>query len=201
MLSNGDKCNKKKGLQALSDSRASETIKSINVDRCVRIGHSALLAMAQMRNIETLTLSNCPNLTTEGMAAIAKSCSMLQYICLNESGRCVTVDMVVALNPLFQTLRHIDLSGCNIGRSALAQLTYYKQLNHLNLSGCNGVDDDSILVFCEGEFNPGIRHLYLDKCAKVTNLSLTWISDGLKYKVKRESSEVTLETLSFKDTK
>jgi hypothetical protein len=201
LLSSGDKCNKKKGVQALSESKASNTIKSINFDRCVRIGNSALIAIAEMKNIEILTLSSCPNISIEGMAVIAQACHSLWSICLSSCGSCVTADMVEALRPLFQTLRYLDISGCNIGRLALAKLTYCLPLNHLNLSGCSGVDDDSILALCEGAFKPGIRYLNLDRCAKVTDLSLTWIVDGLTLDSNRESSEVTLETLHFKDTK
>lgn len=201
MLSNGDKCSKKNGLQALSESKASSTIKSINLDRCFRIGHCALLAIAEFMNLETLTLSSCPNISIEGIAAIAQACPNLWSISLSSCGSCVTAAMVEALIPLFPTLRYLDLSGCNIGRFALVKLTNCQQLSHLNLSGCSGIDDDSILAFCEGKFKPGVRYLNLNKCVKVTDLSLTWIVDGLKQESHRGSSEVTLETLYFKDTK
>lgn len=201
MLSSGDKGFRKNGLQALSVSQASYSIKSMNLDRCVRIGHSALLAIAGMKHLEILILSNCPNISIEGMAAIAQACHSLWSISLSSCGRCVTVDMVEALNPLSQKLRSLDLSHCDIGKAALAKLASFVQLNHLNLSGCTSVDDDSILALCEGQFDPGVRYLNLDKCAKVTDLSLTWILDGLRRKSSGEMFEVTLETLLFKDTR
>ena len=191
----------KKGLQALSESGAVNVLKTINVDRCVRLSQSALLTMAKMRNLETLTLSNCPNLRNDGIAAIARSCSKLRNISFSSCGHCVTAGTLEALSPLFHNIRYLDLSGCHIGRLAAAQVMKCQQLNHLDISKCNGIDDDAVMVLCEGKFDPGIQHLYLDKCPKVTDLSLTWIADGLIVKTEKKYFQVTLETLSFKDTK
>jgi F-box/leucine-rich repeat protein 14 len=136
------------------------------------------------------------------MAAIARGCGLLQQICLKSCGRCITDEMIKALRPLFLTLTHLDLTGCdNIGILALRELSHFHRLSHLNLSGCTGVDDNGIFALCEGDFHPGIRNLYLDRCFHVTNLSLSWITDSLKDRTLRGSTEVTLETLSFKDTK
>ena len=53
-----------------------------------------------------------------------------------------------------------------------------KELESIDISGCINIDDIALLRLTEGEFNPGLKHIYMIGCPGITSVGLSWLSDG-----------------------
>ena len=149
-------------------------------------------------NLESLTLSGCPNLTLKGISQVAISCKNVLSLSFASCGDCISDDIVeiIASNMLY--LNKINLSGCGkIGHSALSALATCRGLKHIDFSGCKRITDSAFIPLCEAIFHPGVQSLYLQLCYKITDVGLQWITNGFK----TESGHLSILTLSLKGTK
>lgn len=187
------------GLQALGKSKCAVHMRRLVLHGCNQISTISLRAISHLVNLETIDFSGCNRLTLDGIARIGKSCPKLTQISLASCGDCVTDAVVESLILNSKSLTTVNLSYCGkVGERSLKALSRCERLHFLDLSGCNGINDQAILYLCDGEFRPGLRHLFLGGCKKVGDTALSWISDGLRQGFEEY---VTIETLSIKGTR
>lgn len=186
------------GLQAIANSKCSQTIVELYLGGCFRVGTNALRSVAAMSNLKKLSLTGCTNLTIEGMKAIANGCKNIQHICLSYCGDCVTDSLVESLSNGLHRLECVKLSGCSrVGGKSLAALSRNESLRNLDFSGCILVDDDALMLLSEGDYRVGLNSIYLNGCKLVTNAGITWLADGPS----NACGQSSITTLSLKSTK
>lgn len=195
------------GIPALGKSKCASTLVSLNLHGCFQISSSALKYVSLLKQLETLVLSGCTNLTYKGMALVAESCVKIKTLSLGSCGNCVTDAMVTKITKHMTHISDMNLSRCErIGRVSMTSLSHHcKGLRRLDLTGCKGLSDTSIVPLCESStfYPPGINALYLSSCPKITNLGLEWIADGFNTydHDSNGGSTMSLITLSMKGTK
>ena len=186
------------GLNALGRSACADCLKRLNLHGCIQIGTLALKSIAMLKQLEDLTLSGCVKLTNTGLSAIAASCTKIASISLAHCGDCINDSSIEILCKNMKDLTLINFSYCeNIGRKALHAVASCLKLQRLDLTGCKGVNDDAILSLCDSIFSPGLSALYLGICPLITNVGLSYISNGMR----NHTGDNTISTLSLKGTK
>ena len=198
MLTDGADRSGLEGLPALGKSHCSVTMRHLNLHGCNKLSTLSMKAIAKLSNIETLDLSGCNQLTLEGAKCIGKACTSISVLSL--SGDCINNSMVEAIVAQLEFLRLLNLSFCpKLGDRSLRAISGCQRLESLDLTGCVRVTDQSVFHLCEGNFSPGLRHLFLAQCCEVGDTALSWIAEGLKQHAIERC--VSLETLSLKGTK
>jgi hypothetical protein len=198
MLTDGADRSGLEGIPALGKSHCSATMRHLNLHRCKKLSTLSMKAIAKLSSLETLDLSGCNELTLEGAKCIGKTCTRISILSL--SGDCINNSMVVALVAQLEFLRFLNLSFCpKIGDRSLRAIAGCQRLESLDLAGCVRVSNQSVFHLCEGNFSPGLRHLFLVQCCEVGDTALSWIAEGLKQNELERC--VSLETLSLKGTK
>lgn len=202
MLSDGSTRNfSLEGIQSIGKSKCGKTLKKINFHGCFQLSRIALKSVSEMRQLEVLGLSSCTDLSFEGMSLIVRSCPNIFSLSLASCGDCVTNTMLENITQHLCALKILNLMDCGkIGRRGLKGVSRCTFLSYLNLSGCSGVTNDAILALCSGTLLK-LSDLYLDRCHKVSNTALAWITDGLKDSDGIDTSDVTLVKLSLRGTK
>lgn len=189
------------GLQSLGDAGCIGKMKKLNLNGCFHVKRIALQAISKMAFLDSLILSNCPSLTIEGMVAVAKSCTRLSHLSFASCGECVTNSMLKYVFSHLKELRMIDLADCNeVGRKGMESLSQCSKLHSVNLSGCKKISNDAILALSEGRYNPGLKELYLNRCNKLNDTSLSWIAGSFSDPFSKVGA-VTLVTLALRGTK
>ncbi|KAL3775761.1 hypothetical protein ACHAW5_005331 [Stephanodiscus triporus] len=199
MLSDGiDRSFSLEGMQALGHSNSSVTLKHLNLRGCSLVSTLTMKAIGNFSNLETLDLSGCDKLTLVGAICIGKACKRLSSLSFSSCGDCINDAMLEVIVNHLEHLSSANLSFCpKVSDRSLKALATCSRLETLDLTGCVGVSDQSILQLCEGHFSPGLRHLFLARCCKIGDTSLSWITQGLKQTL---DGRLSLETLSLKGT-
>ena len=129
-------------------------------------------------------MNGCPNITVEGIDAVARSCVQLESVSLARCGDAVVDDMLVSLGRHCHYVR--TLLVCDApqlqDRGISAVVHGCRRLRRLDLTGCTGLKDVAVLPFAEAMFKPGLQHLFLCGCRGVSDTGLQWIADGLASK-------------------
>ena len=186
------------GIQAISLSSCSQSLREFNLGGCFRVGTNALRSIGTLCNLRKLSLTGCTSLTFDGIKAIANGCKNICYICLAHCGDCVTDDIVEILGKNLQRLECVILSGCTrVGGRSLAALSTISSLRKLDFSGCIRIDDDALMVLSEGNYRFGLNFISLNECKFITNAGITWIADGQS----NACGQSSITTLSLKSTK
>eukprot|EP00956_Cyclotella_meneghiniana_P017213 scaffold27829_cov64-Cyclotella_meneghiniana.AAC.13 len=156
-----------------------------------RVSDVALLQLGQgCQSLKCLNLHGCEMISDTGISWLASWSKELRHLDLSNCNKIT--------NKGIRHVGEVNLSYCpRIGERGLKALSKCEKLNILDLNGCTGVTDQAILHLCDGEFIPGLRHLYLAGCKRVGDTALSWITDGLRLGF---DSNLSLETLSLKGT-
>lgn len=189
------------GLQSLAGSMSKNSLKKLNLHGCFRICKNSIKTLSSMKNLDKLVLSSCSSLSPKEMVALFKSCFHLTTLSLATCGECITDSILESIGANLKNLKVLDITDSfKVGRRGLRGLSYCTTLVSLNLSGCKRISNEAILCLGEGNFQPGIRELYLNDCLKLDDTALTWITDSFKDR-NLLSGSVTLVTLALKGTK
>jgi len=166
--------------------------------RCLKLNaemlddvHIIVLAL-KMKNLVTLQLAKCSNVTDCGVQFIAKAfpllrvlklqnskmtnkgmftlsfhCKQLQYIDLAHSiGIKNNTVMCIALT--YPKLKSLNINGCkNVGGDAIATLSSCVELETLLMNNCTYVTDVNMLAVLSG--CPQLRVLDVSSCSKLTS--------------------------------
>eukprot|EP00968_Pinguiococcus_pyrenoidosus_P007801 scaffold529_cov308-Pinguiococcus_pyrenoidosus.AAC.93 len=169
------------GLQALCGNVRG--LQDLCLAGCFQVSTKALNAIAGSgAQLRRLSVAECPKVSESGMHSVLKCCSNLESLSLKHCGDAVKDAFFQPLlkHPL-PRLHTLELSGN--GQLTKGVIPFLVSgcvaLETLNLCGCSGLDDESLLFLAESSFRPGLRHLSLEKCQRVTDAGLTWLSDGI----------------------
>lgn len=186
------------GIQSLGHEACRSSLRKLNLHGCFRVSKVALKSIASMVNLKSLTLSNCKSLCSDSLICIFRKCIHLVYLSFAGCGECISDSVLIAIGENLSQLKFLDASDCpKLTRSALKGLSLCKHIEHLNISGCKRICDEAILGLGEGHFEPGIVELHLNRCPKLSNIAVTWITDSFL----DASGLVSIRTLALKGTK
>lgn len=186
------------GIQSLGHEACRSSLRKLNLHGCFRVSKVALKSIASMVNLKSLTLSNCKSLCVDSLICIFRKCIHLAYLSFAGCGECISDSVLIAVGENLSQLKFLDASDCpKLTRSALKGLSLCKHLEHLNISGCKRICDEAILGLGEGHFEPGIVELHLNRCPKLSNIAVTWITDSFL----DANGVVSIRTLALKGTK
>lgn len=190
------------GIQSLGSSTCAKSIKKLNFHGCFQISNWALKALARMTVLDHLVLSGCTKLTISGLSVVATSCPNIRYLSFASCGDCITNAIVEVITKHLRLLKTFILNDCcKIGRKSLLGISRCQHMIHLNLSGCKSVSNEAILALCDGTYNSGIQELFIDRCPRLDDNSLIWITDSLCKLTDHQKGNISLTTLSMKGTK
>ncbi|KAG6498641.1 hypothetical protein ZIOFF_038362 [Zingiber officinale] len=179
-------------------------LKSLSLMRCLGI-KDIDFAPAQLpscKSLESLTIRNCPGVTSASLQVVGKICPRLQKV--DFGGQAGVTD--ASLIPLIQSsevgIVEVNLSGCvNVSDALVTMLVkaHGSTLRMLNLDGCKKITDRSIMAIAQsclvlndldlscctiGDYGVAIlasarqlnlRMLSLASCSKITQKSLPFL--------------------------
>ena len=100
------------GLQALSG--CCPEMKDLHLNGCFQVSTLALKSIAKgFRDLRSLALGSCPNLTAEGLVSVTHACEGLTRLSLAHCGDCVTDECLKAIGRHSARLRILDLTDCD----------------------------------------------------------------------------------------
>ncbi|KAI3974704.1 hypothetical protein MKX01_004433 [Papaver californicum] len=151
-------------------------LKSLALVGCSDIDDDGLANIRQgSMSVETLNMSNCPNVTHIGLSAVTKGAVSLRQLII-AYGSPVTLSLTDCMQRL-PMLQSVKLDGCQLTSSALKAIgDWCISLRDISLSKCVGVMDDglSLLVARHKE----LRKLDITCCREITRLSIDSITNS-----------------------
>ncbi|WOL14088.1 EIN3-binding F-box protein 1-like [Canna indica] len=171
--------------------KCSRVIKSVSLVRCLGIKDINFAAATQLpscMSLRSLTIRDCPGVTSASLELVGKICPQLQNIDL--SGQAGVTD--ASLIPLFESSEvgfvEVNLSGCvNVTDDLVAMLVkaHGSSLKMLNLHGCKKITDRSLLAIA-------------DSCSLLDDLDLSSCSVGdYGVAILASARQLNLHTLSL----
>eukprot|EP01018_Ginkgo_biloba_P000375 Gb_39800 [translate_table: standard] len=152
-----------------------ESLVEINLSNCHEIVDTAAAAIAHARNLQSLQLVKCKQITDIGLGCIAVGCSKLQSLNLKW---CMGItDLGVELVAVkCKELKNLDLSYLQITSKCLASITYLSHLENLVLVGCLSVGDDGLTYLRNG--CKSLQKLDVSKCRNVSCTGIISLASG-----------------------
>ena len=127
------------------------------------INDEGLRCIAGMKNLRSLDLSFCENITDAGLGKLA-SLLQLEELCL--SGCKQITDLGLRNLAALKNLRKLELCGCEkITDQGLQSLASLVNLRELHLENCSGFTDQGLQSLAS---LVNLRELYLDNCSGIT---------------------------------
>ena len=122
-------------------------LQSLNLSRCRQVTDAGLVSVAQLNFLHTLNLSGCHKITDAGMGSVAQLTS-LHTLNLSRCDQITDAGMRSVAH--LTSLQSLDLSWCNritdAGLASVAQLT---SLHTLNLWNCDRITDAGMLSIAQ----------------------------------------------------
>ncbi|XP_031563546.1 F-box/LRR-repeat protein 14-like isoform X2 [Actinia tenebrosa] len=118
---------------------------SLDISHCTRITDNGLTSIYQLKNLRTLNINMCIEITDVSLQGIAKHMCSLECLSLNGCNLVTDVGMVAVAQNL-PHLSSLDISKCDLitDLSILTLAKRSKNLTHLDLSMCAQVTSHSI---------------------------------------------------------
>lgn len=123
-------------------------LKHLNLSGC-KITDCALRLLSsgqKLPELEHLDISQCPDITVEGILALSSGCTE-SLMSLSLCGCDINDECVIELasQPIFRSLRTLDLSwNCCLTNQALKQISTMTSLENLNLRNCTGLSNQGV---------------------------------------------------------
>ncbi len=156
--------------EALFAVTTSDQLEKVALDG-VGITEKHLEKMAGCRNLNTLYLTDCGQVTGAGLEHLV-DCKTLEVLELIRCDRIDSPDMKAV--SAFTNLKHLDLSGTRVRTEGFAELAGLTQLERLNLSDCKWVDDASLSALCGLK---SLKRLTLDDVKRITDEGLQSLAE------------------------
>ncbi|XVF76901.1 hypothetical protein PTKIN_Ptkin13bG0304500 [Pterospermum kingtungense] len=162
----------------------------IDLSNCTELKDSAMVAVAEAKNLEKLWLARCKSITDMGVGCVAVGCRKLKFICLKW---CLAVsDLGVGLIAVkCNHIRYLDLSYLPITNKCLSSILKLQHLEELVLEGCYGIHD-SLSVLKHG--CKSLKSLDLSTCQNISHNGLSSLisgAEGLQQLILAHGSPVT----------
>lgn len=139
----------------------------VDLSYCTEFTDYAAEAIARARNLKSLKLVKCKQITDMGLVCIAVGCRKLQTLNLKW---CVGVtDLGVELVSVkCKELRNLDLSYLQITNKCLESLKRLTHLENLALVGCVNVGDEGLIHLR----NKSLQGLDVSKCCNISSTGI-----------------------------
>ncbi|EFA80095.1 leucine-rich repeat-containing protein [Heterostelium album PN500] len=163
-------------------------LESLILEACYNITDAAALNISQkMPSLRKISLKSCKFITDTGIINIVQRCSKIEDMKLSRCHSLSDVAVEAISTQLSGVLERIDLSMCPqlSVESLITLLQLCTKLTAINLSENPKVNNEIVSII-SNQF-PGVIHLRLDSCTKITDI------DGTL-----ELSTPSLQTLSIK---
>ncbi|KAF6807112.1 F-box and leucine-rich repeat protein grr1 [Colletotrichum sojae] len=137
-----------------------------------RINDGSVIPLAVCTRVERLTLTNCRNLTDQGLTPLVENSSSL--LALDISGDEHISDVTIkAIARHCTRLQGLNISGCRlITNDSMIQLAEScRFIKRLKLNECSQLQDNAILSFAEN--CPNILEIDLHQCSQIGNEPIT----------------------------
>ncbi|KAI3944534.1 hypothetical protein MKW92_049863 [Papaver armeniacum] len=152
------------------------SLRSLALVGCCFIDDEGLANIRQgSMSLETLNMSNCPNVSHVGLSAVTNGAVSLRQLII-AYGSPVTLSLTDCMQRL-PMLQSVKLDGCQLTSSALKAIgDWCISLRDISLSKCVGVMDDglSLLVARHKE----LKKLDISCCREITRLSMDSITNS-----------------------
>jgi hypothetical protein len=158
--------------------RYCKELEELDLHGCRHVKDLGLKAIGQCHCLEVLRLTNCHEVTSDAVRALAKGCSALRDLSLSGCLKIKNRDLIV-LAEACTSLQALDLSGCVEvrGKGLKSIVEQCPRLSTLNLSGCKNMDASALQHFVP---NPSAKwagcltlsELYLQDCPRLTEASV-----------------------------
>ncbi|XP_057846353.2 F-box/LRR-repeat protein 3 isoform X5 [Cryptomeria japonica] len=152
-----------------------ENLVEIDLSSCSRIGDKEADAISQAKNLQSLKLVKCQQISDLGLVCIAVRCGKLRYLNLkwcvgiSDSG----IEMVAVK---CKELRFLDLSYLQITNKSIASVAQLEYLETLVLVGCVSVDDEGLDFLKDG--CKSLQRLDVSKCQNVSCNGIISVTSG-----------------------
>ncbi|KAL5550703.1 hypothetical protein UlMin_000879 [Ulmus minor] len=153
-----------------------KSLVEIDLSNATNLRDSALQALAEAKNLESLRLVRCKMITDMGIGCIAVGCRKLKLIDLKW---CLGIgDLGVELIAVkCAEIRSLDLSFLPITEKCLPSVLKLQHLEDLVLEGCYGIDDDFLATFKYG--CKSLKKLDMTHCLRSSHFGLSFLSNGV----------------------
>jgi BTB/POZ domain len=145
---------------------------------CYEMTDQGVVEIAKLKDLKTLKLYACRNLTEDAFGKIIKNCPKLTHLEVSGYARLsisFCQKLVKGLTGLKELLIHGEESFTD---ECVKELTALKNLSILELSYCQNLTDASIEYISKSLHN--LTSLRLVECVGLTDTSMKYISEGLK---------------------
>ncbi|KAK0372600.1 F-box domain-containing protein [Colletotrichum limetticola] len=137
-----------------------------------KISDGSVMPLSVCTRVERLTLTNCRNLTDQGLTKLVENSSSL--LALDISGdEHITDVSIQTIAEHCKRLQGLNISGCRlITNDSMIQLAENcRFIKRLKLNDCAQLQDNAILAFAEN--CPNILEIDLHQCAQIGNEPIT----------------------------
>ncbi|OLN96713.1 SCF E3 ubiquitin ligase complex F-box protein grrA [Colletotrichum chlorophyti] len=137
-----------------------------------RINDGSVIPLAVCTRVERLTLTNCRNLTDQGLTALVQNSSSL--LALDISGAEHISDVSIrTIAEHCKRLQGLNISGCRFitNESMITLAENCRFIKRLKLNECSQLQDNAILSFAE--HCPNILEIDLHQCIQIGNEPIT----------------------------
>ncbi|ERM95580.1 F-box/LRR-repeat protein 3 [Amborella trichopoda] len=150
----------------------------INLSNGTHLTDSAAAAIAKLKNLQSLRLTRCKQISDLGLGCIAVGCSKLRLLSLKW---CLGItDMGIGLVAVkCKEIRSLDLSYTQITQDSLASILLLKDLEDLFLAGCHGINDDGLVTLKKG--CRSLKTLDISNCRNVTHIGFSSLINGVAF--------------------
>ncbi|KAK7912269.1 F-box domain-containing protein [Apiospora marii] len=157
-----------------------EFIKRLNLAALApNVSDGSVLPLAVCSRVERLTLTNCKDLSDDGLMALVKNNPNLLALDISQDSKVnnevskITEASIFAIAENCRKLQGLNVSGCkNISNESMIALAEScKYIKRLKLNDCDQLNDSAILAFANN--CPNILEIDLHACSNIGNEPVT----------------------------
>ncbi|CAH2242164.1 jg22877 [Pararge aegeria aegeria] len=149
-----------------------KSLRKLNISGCNRITDVSLTYAFSFKELKSLDLSRCQQITVDGIQHLVKNCPSIEYLDLTD---CYNLkdDAVIEIVKGFKRLQHLYLRGCNqlTNKTLEAIREHCKVLKVLDIQGCLNI---SVELACAIGSLPTLHTVLMSKPGTC------YITDGVK---------------------
>ena len=155
--------------QLISIARGLPQLQSLNLSNCWNITDEGITAVAiGLSQLQSLNITACYKITDEGIRAVASGCPQLQSLNI---GYCdnITDEGITALANGLLKLQSLDIGYCDniTDEGIIALADGLPQLQSLNIDDCHNITDEGLIALARG--CPQLQSLTgIDNCDGIT---------------------------------
>ncbi|BBN12882.1 F-box and leucine-rich repeat protein 2/20 [Marchantia polymorpha subsp. ruderalis] len=150
-------------------------LRDLDLTHCTQIGDQGMISLSNLKELESLKLVNCRNITDVGLGCVAAGCKKLKFLslrwCLGISD--VGISLVASNCNQLQTL---DLSYTDVTSKGLNSITLLQSLKNLVMVSCNSVDDAALAVL--KRCSKSLLRLDVARCVNVSERGIMALASG-----------------------